>query len=836
MRILPRLVSETPFRIRGGGDVPEIAYLDFDLEIEPAADGYRVEVNSPAGQSTSAFKLPFSDLEIENFLLKIGQSRRVMRRIDAPETEAVKAFGARLFDAAFAGEARACLRSSIDEANRQNRGLRIRLRLNDTPELAGLPWEYLYNSALNRFLALSIETPVVRYLELPEWTRPLAITPPLRILAMIANPRDQAPLNVEREWGRLREALGGLEQQGLVTLERLEQASLVELQRRLRRGAYHILHFVGHGGFDKHREDGMLVLEGEDGLSYRISGQELGMLLHDHRSLRLAMLNSCDGARASRIDPFSGTAQSLVQQGLPAVIAMQFEVSDDAAIALAREFYGALADGYPVDAALAEARKALFAAQSGVEWGTPVLYLRASDGRIFDVAPVATPPEPAKHSDVPEPIFADDPPQLEPLASAKKATTIQGRLSAMGCQVSLFVQVTALLVVLIGIGAVYGANFLHFGGSAAPPPTTAPGANATSAPGAAPTVSGLPPTAGRVPTDTPAPTVAPVPSPAREPTAAAAPYAAWASIRVPLATIETNTSINTVAVSPDGKLIAAGGQDNIVRIWDLATQKLVHEFRQSTFREDRVTSLAFSPNGTLLASAGAGNDILLWRVADGTIVHRLSGPDRHTKRVQSLAFAPSGLNLASGSDDQTIKIWRVDDGVYLRTLRGHTSPVWGVAFSPDSQQLASGAFASDDRTVDAQVRLWRVSDGALVRMFSGPSAGIMSVAFSHDGTKIAAGSWDNYGYLWNADDGAVIGRMEGHAQGIGGIVFSPDDTVVATAAGDGNARLFSAVDGSYICALHGHSNWATGLAFSPDGQRLISGSADRTIRIWGPRS
>ena len=367
--------------------MPELAYLDFDLEIERAVDGYRIEVNSPAGQSTSSFKLPFSDLEIENFLLKIGQSRRVMRRIDAPETEAVKAFGARLFDAAFAGEVRACLRSSLEEAQRQNRGLRIRLRLNDTPELAGLPWEYLYNSALNRFFALSIETPVVRYLELPEWTRPLAITPPLRILAMIASPRDQAPLNVEREWGRLREALSGLEQRGLVTLERLEQASLAELQRRLRRGTYHILHFVGHGGFDERSQDGVLILEGEDGLSHRISGQDLGMLLHDHRSLRLAVLNSCDGARASRIDPFSGTAQSLVQQGLPAVIAMQFEVSDDAAIDLAREFYGALADSYPVDAALAEARKALFAAQSGVEWGTPVLYLRASDGRIFDVAP-----------------------------------------------------------------------------------------------------------------------------------------------------------------------------------------------------------------------------------------------------------------------------------------------------------------------------------------------------------------------------------------------------------------------------------------------------------------
>jgi outer membrane protein assembly factor BamD (BamD/ComL family) len=108
--------------------------------------------------------------------------------------------------------------------------------------------------------------------------------------------------------------------------------------------------------------------------------------------MRLAILNACEGGRASRNDPFAGTAQSLVQQGLPAVIAMQFEISDQAAITFTREFYAALADGYPVDAALTEARLAIFAANdSGLEWGTPVLYMRAPDGRIFDLT--ATPPK-----------------------------------------------------------------------------------------------------------------------------------------------------------------------------------------------------------------------------------------------------------------------------------------------------------------------------------------------------------------------------------------------------------------------------------------------------------
>ena len=151
------------------------------------------------------------------------------------------------------------------------------------------------------------------------------------------------------------------------------------------RGEYHIFHFIGHGGFDQRLQDGVLILEDEDERGRPVSGQDLGTLMHDHRPLRLATLNACEGARTSRTDPFAGMAQSLVQQGIPAVIAMQFEITDEAAITFAHEFYGAIADGYPVDAALAEARKSIFAQGNGLEWGTPVLYLRSPDGVLFNI-------------------------------------------------------------------------------------------------------------------------------------------------------------------------------------------------------------------------------------------------------------------------------------------------------------------------------------------------------------------------------------------------------------------------------------------------------------------
>jgi hypothetical protein len=122
----------------------EMRYIDFDLRIERAGDRYKVQASSAtAGQAFGEFSLPFSELEIENFLLRVGRPRRSVRRVDSPELEAVKTFGGRLFDAVFDDEVRACLRSSLEEAERHGAGLRLRLRLTKAPDLTELPWEYL---------------------------------------------------------------------------------------------------------------------------------------------------------------------------------------------------------------------------------------------------------------------------------------------------------------------------------------------------------------------------------------------------------------------------------------------------------------------------------------------------------------------------------------------------------------------------------------------------------------------------------------------------------------------------------------------------------------------
>ena len=365
-------------------------YRNFDLLIERHAPAFRACVLSPPeGEASADFTFPFSSLELENFVLRMGQSRRGVRRIESPQMQAAKAFGIRLYEAVFSGQVRDLYQGALRSAEREGYGLRLLLRLSDVPELVNVPWEYLYEPSLARFLALSVDTPVVRYMDIPRQILPLNVQPPLRVLTMISSPREFPQLDVEAEWKILNDALSDLIQRGQVSLTRLEQPTLIALQRQLRKEEYHVFHYIGHGTYSDYKEDGLLLLEDEQGAGAPVSGHYLGTLLHDEKSLRLVVLNACEGARTSTSDPYAGTAQQLVWQGIPAVIAMQFEVGEQTAETLSREFYRSLADNYPVDAALAEARKAIYTQGQDIEWGIPVLYMRSPDGQLFDVEPAA---------------------------------------------------------------------------------------------------------------------------------------------------------------------------------------------------------------------------------------------------------------------------------------------------------------------------------------------------------------------------------------------------------------------------------------------------------------
>jgi hypothetical protein len=270
-----------------------------------------------------------------------------------------------------------------------------------------MPWELLYDKSSRMFYAQSDRTPVVRYLDVTNPPRPLIVRGPLRILVVIASPDGLPRLDVEGEWATICDALADKQSTELVHVDRLPAPTIGELQRWLRHNEVHVLHFVGHGYFDDRLEDGMLMFTDANGRVAPVSSSVLGTHVRDHDPLRLVVLNACQTARVDDADPYSGMAQGLIQQEAAAVVAMQFPISDNAAIVFTREFYGAVADGEPLDQAMASARKALLAEYAG-EWATPVLFLRAPDGRVFDRAenpklPAASGQPPASAEPKPEP-------------------------------------------------------------------------------------------------------------------------------------------------------------------------------------------------------------------------------------------------------------------------------------------------------------------------------------------------------------------------------------------------------------------------------------------------
>ncbi|HEY7213454.1 MAG TPA: CHAT domain-containing protein [Thermoanaerobaculia bacterium] len=359
-------------------------YLDFDVWIDQKPNGlYRAKAwSGVAGfEATEHFALSADSGRLSHAgggALRGGPGAAEVADGASPEQ-----VGGELFRTVFQGELLKAYQGCLAKA-RGGPGLRIRLRLNDVPQLAELPWEYLYDAAGQGFLALSARTPVVRYLELSEGLGTLLVEPPLRVLAVISTPKGYRDLaEADEEWRRLGAALEPLRQSGLIEVERLARPTPEALEKRLRTGEpVHVLHFVGHGGFSELRGEGVLVFEDDNGNGVPVGGPSLAYLFQDHPSLRLAVLNACNGARSSQEDTFAGTAQVLVQHGVPAVIAMQAEVMDETACSFAEKFYRGLASGLPVDACVGEVRRAL-AAERNPEWGTPVLYLRATDGRLF---------------------------------------------------------------------------------------------------------------------------------------------------------------------------------------------------------------------------------------------------------------------------------------------------------------------------------------------------------------------------------------------------------------------------------------------------------------------
>jgi ATP/maltotriose-dependent transcriptional regulator MalT len=370
-------------------------YETFELLVGTrTATGYPLTITqSAAGEASSLCTLDPARDDLQADLQRIETGDTTDRLL--PE------FGRRLFDALFPDPIAAVYRSSLGLAWGQGKGLRVRLRL-EAPELAVLPWEYLYDGEEDCFLAVSPNTPLVRYVPMPHPNRPTSARPPLRVLVVLSSPMDALSLDVDKEKGLIEQALRANIEQGRVRLQVLERATVAEIGQAMRAFRPHVFHFVGHSEVVEDRAS--IVLEDGAGQAQLVGVRTFREFFLGIPDTRLAVLNACQLARTSSTQLLAGLAPELLRRNLSAVVAMQSPISDRTAQIFSREFYRSLALGYPVDGALAEARKGiLLETGSGApDWGIPVLYLRAQDGQLFEMAEqearpeVSPPPEPVQ--------------------------------------------------------------------------------------------------------------------------------------------------------------------------------------------------------------------------------------------------------------------------------------------------------------------------------------------------------------------------------------------------------------------------------------------------------
>jgi WD40 repeat protein len=281
-------------------------------------------------------------------------------------------------------------------------------------------------------------------------------------------------------------------------------------------------------------------------------------------------------------------------------------------------------------------------------------------------------------------------------------------------------------------------------------------------------------------------------------------------------------NVNSIAFSPDGKLLVSGGDEYTIKLWNVSTGEVLHSMKDHSYG---VNAVAFGPDGQTVVS-GSFQEITVWDAGTGQELRKLKGQSSY---INAVKFSPDGKTLASANYTGTIKLWDMNRGAEIRTLTGHASEVSSVSFSPDGQTLVSGSS-------DGTIKLWTLGTGVVQRTFEGHSGGVFSAQFSRGGKTLFAGSTDRAVKLWDLSTKETLLRtLAPHASEFLSLIFSADGRLLVTTGAHDLVRLWDVSTGNELhkltwLSVEGDSRGAK--AFSPNGKILAGGDTDHHIELW----
>jgi WD40 repeat protein len=274
---------------------------------------------------------------------------------------------------------------------------------------------------------------------------------------------------------------------------------------------------------------------------------------------------------------------------------------------------------------------------------------------------------------------------------------------------------------------------------------------------------------------------------------------------------------DSIAFTPDGKWIAAGGWDASIKIWNIADATLL-----LTIKNFSGHATPFSNDGKWIAGGAGDSDVMVWDAATGRTVYTFS---KHTKKVQTVAFSPDGARLVSGGEDTKVYVWNIANDNLERSLIGHTDKVVATAFSPDGKRIVSAGF-------DGNIMVWDVASGQnIYPPLTSNHSKVTTAVFSPDGGSIATGGFDFNVRVWDADTGQHLRAYPGDSI-VNAVAYSPNGKLIAAGYNDGSVNVWDAESVRLVHKFSGHKGIVWGVGFSPDGKFIGSASADKTVKIW----